>query len=81
MEIIRRVISWEGEGDNGGKCAEIKKYKLIGTEQAGGFKKNIGNGEAKELICTDHGHELWGELMEGIGVLCRQGQRGKMEQQ
>ena len=27
-------------------------------------KNSIGNGEAKELICTTHGHELW-----GVGML------------
>ena len=27
-----RVISWEGEGGSEGKCAGIKKYKLVGTE-------------------------------------------------
>ena len=32
MEIIWRVISWEGEGGSEGKCAGIKKYKLVGTE-------------------------------------------------
>ena len=31
-------------------------------------KKSIGNGEAKELICTTHGHELRGRLLEGCGV-------------
>ena len=37
-------------------------------------KNNIGNGEAKELICTTHGQELraWGMLVEGGGA----GQRG-----
>ena len=33
----------------------------------------MGNGEAKELICTNHGHELGGgEILEGGGA----GQRG-----
>ena len=27
-----------------------------------GVRNNVGNGEAKKLICTNHGHELrgWG---------------------
>ena len=25
----------------------------------------MGNGEAKELICTNHGHELRGEMLVG----------------
>ena len=37
----------------------------------GGYVKNsMGNGEAKELICMTHGHELReGRLLEGMGVL------------
>ena len=31
---------------------------MVGTKQTGGVKNSIGNGEAKELICTTHGHEL-----------------------
>ena len=31
------------------------------------IKNSVGNGEAKELICTTHGHELRGELLEGRG--------------
>ena len=31
-------------------------------------KKSIGNGEAKELICTTYGHELRGRLLEAKGV-------------
>ena len=30
------------------------------------IKNGIGDGEAKELMCTTHGHELrWGMLAEG----------------
>ena len=33
----------------------------------------MGNGEAKELICTTHRHELRGVgMLEGRGVLARQ---------
>ena len=28
-------------------------------------KSSIGKGEAKELICTTHGHELSGGMLEG----------------
>ena len=31
-----------------------------GTKLTGGVKNSMGNGEAKELICTTHGHELSG---------------------
>ena len=35
---------------------------MVGTKQ-GEVKTSIGNGEAKELVCMTHGHELrrWGE--------------------
>ena len=36
----------------------------------------MGNGEAKELTCTTHGHELRGGLLEGRGAL-PQGRTGK----
>ena len=32
---------------------------MVGTKQIGGGVENsMGNGEAKELICMTHGHEL-----------------------
>ena len=37
----------------------------------------MGNGEAKELICTAHGHELRWENAGGNGVLGRRGERGE----
>ena len=42
-------------------------------------KNSVGNGEAKELICTTHGHELRG----GQGLLERMGHQvevGKVEE-
>ena len=53
----------------GGKVQGIRsincRYKLDRGEGAG--KNSIGNGEAKELICTTHGHKLRGQecLWEG----------------
>ena len=35
-------------------------------------KNSIGNGEAKELVCTTHGHELRGRMLIGGGA----GRRG-----
>ena len=40
----------------------------------GEIKNSIGNGEAKELICMTHGHELNGENVSGRGCA---GQRNK----
>ena len=55
MGIIRRVISWEWKG--GGKrekwSRDQEAYKIDGD-----VKNSIGKGEAKELICMTHGHEL-----------------------
>ena len=73
MEIICRVISWEGEWEGWGKHAGIKKYKLVGTKYTGDAKNSIENGVAKELTCMTHGHEQrrghhqreWGCLVEG----------------
>ena len=41
----------------------------------GEVKNSIGNGKAKELICTTHGHELRGGLLEEKGVSGGGGQR------
>ena len=44
---------------------------IIGRDkmEGGGVKNSMGNGEAKELICTTHGHELrWGWDAGGRGV-------------
>ena len=34
------------KGENEGKNAGIRKYKLVGREQTGGFNNGIGNGVA-----------------------------------
>ena len=41
---------------------------MVCTEETSEVKNSIGNGEAKELICTTHGHELRGENTGGRGV-------------
>ena len=50
-----------GRGERGGKVQGIRsingRYKI----DRGGVKNSIGNGEAKQLICMTHRHELrWG---------------------
>ena len=60
MEITWRVISREGERENGGKGTGNKKHKWQVQNRQGEAKNSIGNAEAKELICTTHGHELRG---------------------
>ena len=37
----------------------------------------MGNGDAKELICMTHGHELRGRITGGKAVLGRRGERRK----
>ena len=58
MEIPWRVISGEGEGENGGKGTGNKKHKRWGQNRQGEVKNSIGNGEAKELTYMIHGYEL-----------------------
>ena len=47
--------------ENGGKGTGTKKQKWQVQNKQGEVKNSMGNGEAKELICMTHGHELrWG---------------------
>ena len=48
------------------------RYKIDGK-----VKSSIGNGEAKELTCTTHGHELRREgMLKCGGIEDRGGERG-----
>ena len=65
MEITWRVIS-RGRGERGKKVQGVRS--IIGRYKIDGEVKNsIGNGEAKELIRTTHGHELRPGAGEGGG--------------
>ena len=57
-----------GEGVNRGKGTGNKKHKWQVQNRQGEVKNSIGNGEAKELMCTTHGQEL-----EGVGHAGRRG--------
>ena len=48
---------WGGGEENGRKGTGNKKYNQQ-VQNRQGDVKNRGNGEAKELICATHGHEL-----------------------
>ena len=50
-----------GVGKNGIKGTGNKKHNWQVQNRQGEVKNSIGNGEAKELICMAHGHELRGE--------------------
>ena len=52
---------------DGGKGTGNKKHKWQVQNRQGEIKNGIGNGEAKELICITHGHELrTGGMLEGV---------------
>ena len=49
----------------------VQRFRSIigGNKIDGKVKNSIGNGEAKELICGTHGHELkCGGLLKGRGL-------------
>ena len=50
------------KSQNGGKGTGIKKHKWQLQNRQGDIKNGIGNGEAKELVCMTHGHELRREI-------------------
>ena len=56
-----------GMGREGGKGTENKQHKWQIENRQGEGKNSIGNGEAKELICMTHGHELSGGGMLVVG--------------
>ena len=69
----------EGKGRMGGKVLGLRS--IIGSYKIGTAVKNsIGNEEAKELICTTHGHELRGYCWRGGGHQVEVGKGGKLGQ-
>ena len=68
----------EGQGrkENGGKVTGYKKHEWWIKNRQGEVKNIMGNGEAKELICMTHGHELRGGML--VGGSCRvEGNKGE----
>ena len=63
-----------GNRESEGKCTGNKKHKWQVQNRQGEGKNSVGNGEAKELTCMTHGHELrwgnaggrWGARQRGI---------------
>ena len=70
---------WGGGGRRaGGKVTGTKKPKWQVQSRQEEVKNSIGNGEAKELICMTHGHELRGANAGGMGGWCRaEGDKGE----
>ena len=50
---------------------------MVNKNIQGDVKNSIGNGEAKEFRYMTYGHELRGGLLDGRGVLGREGKGGK----
>ena len=63
-------------GEDGGTGSGNKKCNWSVQNRQGEVKNSIGNGEAKEVICMTHGHELRGGNAGGRG--CRvEGDKGE----
>ena len=79
MKITWRVISREEkQGKRGEKVQGIRsingRYKI----DRGDVKNSIGKGEAKELACRTHGHEIrWKVLLGGRGAIWQRGAKEK----
>ena len=57
------LSAWRGREENGRKGTRNKKHNWQIQNRQGEVKNSIGNGEAKELICMNHGYELkWGNV-------------------
>ena len=64
----------------GGKDTGNKKQNRQAQNSQGEVKNSVGNGEARELICTNHGHELKGGNGGGRGCVGWRGiKRGKWD--
>ena len=64
-------------GRMGGKGTENKKHKQQVQNRQGEVKNSMGNGEAKDLICTIHGHELRWRNAGGRGGARQRGIQGR----
>ena len=56
-----------------------KKQNWWVQNRQGEVKNSTGNGEAKELTCTTHGHELRGWNAGGWEVCRAEGDKGEKE--
>ena len=61
-----------------GKVQGLRSTNWQVLNRQGDVKNSIRNGEATELMCMTHGHELRGGLLEEMGVLGGGGQREKI---
>ena len=77
MEIIWRVIRWEGGGGEQGTGTWIKKHNWQVQNRQGDVKNHVGNGEAKELTCTTHRPKVRRWIAGGNGDTELRGAEGK----
>ena len=75
MEITWRVISGEGEGGLWGEKVQGTRSRIVRHKIDRG-RLRIGNGDAKYLICTTHGHELRGGNRGATGCAGWRGIKG-----
>ena len=66
-----------GKGENERKGTGNKKHNQLVQNRQGEVKNSIGNREAKELICTTHGHELKQGMLEGRRAAGQRGNKGE----
>ena len=64
---FRGLSAWRGKGEKRGNGAGTKQRNWQEQNRQGDVKNKIGKGEAKELKCMTHGHELRGEVAGGNG--------------
>ena len=67
----------QGEGENGGKGMETTKQNWQVQNRQREVKNSTGNGEAQELLCTTHEHEIRQGV--GRGMLVGGGVQGRGE--
>ena len=60
----------------GEKVEGIRSINGRHKNRQGDVKNSMGNGEAKELVCMTHGHELKWQMLVGGGCMA-EGNNGK----
>ena len=61
-------FQWVSGRGHGGKGTGNKTHKWQVENRQGEGKNSIGNGDAKEFLCTNHGHELRRGNASGQGI-------------
>ena len=73
------VARWEGVWGMGEEVRTLRSTNWQLENSHGDVKYSIGNGVAKELICTTHGNEQWcGDCLRELGMMGGRGKWGKI---